>query len=160
MGCTILFGHIHTCYLVNVTIAWTVQWCIVYAYLWLHGLKSSQVHQSCVPIFRYCGLKISCDSFMPNKLQVWIDLKGTFTQMNSILRKNHCWLLWSQLIHWIEVLIRFGETCITSFYRQIWRPDQPMNMIVWGIVGGVNDQNSTVNKCLCRWFGSRKCDKS
>ena len=34
-----------------------------------------------------------------------------------------------------------------------------MNLIVWGIVGGVNDQNSTVNTCLCRWLGSRKCDK-
>ena len=39
---------------------------------------------------------------------------------------------------------------ITSFCRQIWRPDQPMNLIVWGIVGVVNDQNSTVNTCLCR----------
>ena len=30
--------------------------------------------------------------------------------------------------------------------------------IVWGIIGGVNDQNSIVNTCLYRWLGSRKCD--
>ena len=30
-----------------------------------------------------------------------------------------------------------------------------MNLTVSGIVGGVNDHNSTVNMCLCRWLGSR-----
>ena len=49
---------------------------------------------------------------------------------------------------------------ITSFYLLIWRPDQPMNLSVSDIVGGVNGHNSTVNMCLCRWLGSRKCGKS
>ena len=39
---------------------------------------------------------------------------------------------------------------ITSNCRQIWHLDQPMSLIVSSIVGGVNEQNSIVNKCLCK----------
>ena len=33
-----------------------------------------------------------------------------------------------------------------------------MNLIVSSIVGGVNEQNSVVNKCLCRWLLHQKGD--
>ena len=46
--------------------------------------------------------------------------------------------------------IQDGSLTITSNCRQIWRPDQPMSLIVSSIVGGVNEQNSIVNKCLRR----------
>ena len=39
---------------------------------------------------------------------------------------------------------------ITSNCRQIWRPDQPMNLMLSSIVGVGNEQNSIVNKCLHR----------
>ena len=44
---------------------------------------------------------------------------------------------------------------ITSNYWQIWRPDLPMSLIVSSIAEGVNEQNSIVNKCQCRWLLSR-----
>ena len=47
---------------------------------------------------------------------------------------------------------------ITSNYRQIWRLDCPVSLILSSIVGGVYEQNSTVNKCLCRWLDSWKGD--
>ena len=37
--------------------------------------------------------------------------------------------------------------CITSNCRQIWHPNQTLNLIVSSIVGGVNEQNSIVYKC-------------
>ena len=45
--------------------------------------------------------------------------------------------------------------CITSNCRQIWRP---MSLIVSSIVGGVNEYDSIVNKCRCRWLDIRKDD--
>ena len=39
---------------------------------------------------------------------------------------------------------------IISNYRQIYKYTR--------IVGGVNEQNSIANKCLCRWLDSRKSD--
>ena len=33
-----------------------------------------------------------------------------------------------------------------------------MNLIVLGIVRGVNEQNNIVNKCLFEWLDSRKGD--
>ena len=39
---------------------------------------------------------------------------------------------------------------ITSNCLQIWRPNQPMSLIVSSIVGGVNEQNSIVNTPKCR----------
>ena len=39
---------------------------------------------------------------------------------------------------------------ITSNYRQIWRPDYPMGLFVSSIDEDINEQNSNVNKCLCR----------
>ena len=50
----------------------------------------------------------------------------------------------SGVVHW------GGGQIITSDYRQIWRPDQPMSLIVSSIVGDVNEQDSIVNKCLWR----------
>ena len=37
---------------------------------------------------------------------------------------------------------------LTSNYRERRHPDQPMNLIVLSIVGGVNEQNSIVSKCI------------
>ena len=34
-----------------------------------------------------------------------------------------------------------------------------MNLIVSGIVGGVNDQNITVNTSLCRWLAAESAIK-
>ena len=48
---------------------------------------------------------------------------------------------------------------ITSNCRQICHPCQPMSLIVPIIVGGVNEQNSIVNKCPCGWLlDSRNAD--
>ena len=45
----------------------------------------------------------------------------------------------------------FSKFCtfITSNYRQIWRPNWSMSLIVSSILGGVNEQISIVLKCLC-----------
>ena len=54
----------------------------------------------------------------------------------------------SEEIYVINIINKLHRN--TSNYRQIWRPDKRMRWLVLCSVGGVNEQNSIVKKCLCR----------
>ena len=61
--------------------------------------------------------------------------------MNLILS----YFTWQYIFEYFKIFLKIY---ITSNCRQIWRPDQPMSLIVSSILGGVNEQNSIVNKCI------------
>ena len=78
--------------------------------------------------------------------------KGT-----NLFFPENCMKLKKKLGACLAFLASANEVChmylpciITSNCRQIWRPYQPMSLIVSGIVGDVNEEDSIVNKCLCR----------
>ena len=63
------------------------------------------------------------------------------SEMNLILS----YFTWQYIFEYFKIFLKIY---ITSNCRQIWRPDQPMSLIVSSILGGVNEQNSIVNKCI------------
>ena len=101
---------------------------------------------------------INCSTSDCNSSAV-VDL--LFSQMtgsalnNCSQRQNNPFLVICQNSPW-EWKKMWSRESISSNYRQIWHSDYPMSLLASSIVGGVKEQNSIVDKCLCRWWTAKR----